>query len=283
MNGLLQFLQSASNTAADTVAAPVDLVGMALRKMGVPVPHNALGSSEWMKQNGLMVDVPQTGASLAGETFGLLSPAVAAAKAPQIARGLLDLGDDFQRYNQALGPAGASYVTAKTAAPPMSPRKPELWYHASTEPFDSFSFDHFGSGGFRNYAGGSLNDMWEQAMYATTSPEHARLYGDVLYELTPKKKLSGLSLEKVTRELQDWAREQGYKSAQSMIDAYYEASPYLASDLDQRLNSLAKSAKAAMLPGAAVDFGDLLFEKKIKMGKVGAFFDPDLFEWRRLP
>lgn len=91
MSGLLDFLQAASNTAADTVAAPVDVLSWALRKAGVPVPQNAIGSTEWMKQVGLRRDVPQSAASLAGETVGLLSPAVAAAKAPQIARGLLQM------------------------------------------------------------------------------------------------------------------------------------------------------------------------------------------------
>lgn len=91
MAGLLDFLQSASNTAADTVAAPVDLLAWALRKAGVPVPQNAVGGSEWLKQQGLKRDVPQSAASLAGETVGLLSPMVAAAKAPQIAKGLLQV------------------------------------------------------------------------------------------------------------------------------------------------------------------------------------------------
>lgn len=91
MAGLLDFLQSASNTAADTVAAPVDLLAWALRKAGVPVPQNAIGGSEWLKQQGLKRDVPQSAASLAGETVGLLSPMVAAAKAPQIAKGLLQV------------------------------------------------------------------------------------------------------------------------------------------------------------------------------------------------
>lgn len=95
MNALQQFLQSASNEAAGAVSAPVDMIAWALRKAGVPVPQNALMSSDWMKMNGLMADVPQTGASLAGQTFGLLSPVAAAAKAPQIARGLLAAGDNL--------------------------------------------------------------------------------------------------------------------------------------------------------------------------------------------
>jgi hypothetical protein len=109
MAGLLDFLQSASNAAASNVSGPVDLLQFMLQKAGVPV-RNAVGSSDWMKSKGLMRDVPQSAASLAGETVGLLSPMVAAAKAPQIAGGLLATADDFHRYNKALGPAGASYA-----------------------------------------------------------------------------------------------------------------------------------------------------------------------------
>jgi hypothetical protein len=90
MAGLLDFLQSASNTAADTVAAPVDMLAWALRKAGVPV-GTPVGGTDWMRQQGLRRDVPQSAASLAGETVGLLSPMVAAAKAPQIAKGLLQV------------------------------------------------------------------------------------------------------------------------------------------------------------------------------------------------
>lgn len=85
------FLQAASNTAADTVAAPVDLIAFLLRKAGVPVPQNAVGGTQWMTERGLRRDVQQSPASLAGETVGLLSPVVAAAKAPQIAKGLLQV------------------------------------------------------------------------------------------------------------------------------------------------------------------------------------------------
>lgn len=93
MAGLLDFLQSASNTAASNVSAPVDGIAWLLRKAGVPVDA-PIGGSDWMAQKGLTRPVQQSGASLAGETLGLLAPIVAAAKAPQIAGGLLQMGEN---------------------------------------------------------------------------------------------------------------------------------------------------------------------------------------------
>ena len=92
--GLLDFLQSASNAAASNVTGPVDGIAWLLRKAGIPVPDAPVGSSDWAKRHGLMRDVPQSAASVAGETVGLLSPMIAAAKAPQIAKGLLTMGEN---------------------------------------------------------------------------------------------------------------------------------------------------------------------------------------------
>lgn len=140
MAGLLDFLQSASNTAADTVAAPVDLLAWALRKAGVPVPQNAIGGSEWLKQQGLKRDVPQSAASLAGETVGLLSPMVAAAKAPQIAKGLLQVEANAMAPTTLRPEAGVYLVHTPLKPNPLvgtryqttdmggiAPRKPINW------------------------------------------------------------------------------------------------------------------------------------------------------------
>lgn len=99
MNGLLDFLQGASNAAASNISGPVDLIGMGLRKLGVPVPQNALLSSQWMEERGLTRKPKNALAAMAGETVGLLSPVVAAAKAPQIARGLLQVGENATAPN----------------------------------------------------------------------------------------------------------------------------------------------------------------------------------------
>ncbi len=91
-NAILDLLQAASNEAAGAVSGPVDLLGMGLRGLGVPVPKNALLSSEWMAERGLTRPVDNGAAQVAGATVGLLSPTVLAAKAPQVAAGLLQAG-----------------------------------------------------------------------------------------------------------------------------------------------------------------------------------------------
>lgn len=93
MSGLLDFLQSASNTAASNVSAPVDGIAWLLRKAGVNVDE-PVGGSDWMQRQGLTRPVGQSVASLAGETMGLLAPITALAKAPQIARGLLGMAEN---------------------------------------------------------------------------------------------------------------------------------------------------------------------------------------------
>lgn len=85
MNGLLGFLQSASNTAANTVSGPVDLIAAGLRKVGVPVPEDPVAGANWMKHHGLLRDVPDGPAKVLGETAGMLTPALAMQYAPQIA------------------------------------------------------------------------------------------------------------------------------------------------------------------------------------------------------
>jgi hypothetical protein len=79
---------------AGNVSGPVDLLTLALRKLGIPVPEDSVGSSAWMQRQGLTRPVQQSATSLAGETFGLLAPIAAAAKAPQIAKGLLNVADN---------------------------------------------------------------------------------------------------------------------------------------------------------------------------------------------
>ena len=95
MAGLLDFLQSASNSVASNVTAPVDGIAWLLRKAGIPVPDAPVGGSDWAKNAGLLRDVEQSPASLAGESLVLIAPMLLAAKAPQVARGLLQGADNL--------------------------------------------------------------------------------------------------------------------------------------------------------------------------------------------
>lgn len=67
---LLDYIQALSNSAASTVSGPVDLIAMGLRAAGVPVPQDAVLSSEWMARRGLTKEVPQGAARVLGETTG---------------------------------------------------------------------------------------------------------------------------------------------------------------------------------------------------------------------
>lgn len=127
MAGLLDFIQGASNAAASNVSAPVDGIAWLLRKAGVPIPDAPMGGSDWMAQKGLTR--PAEGmAGLLGETAGGLAPILAAAKAPQIAQGLLKAGDNL-------------------AAPrTLSPQTGAIVWHGSPHKFSKFDSSKIGTG-----------------------------------------------------------------------------------------------------------------------------------------
>ncbi len=154
MAGLLDFLQAASNSAASTVSGPVDGLAWLLRKAGVPVPEDAAGSSAWMEKRGLTRPVQQSAASLAGETVGLLSPTVAAAKAPQIAKGLLQVADNAAAPSLLRNDKGA------------------IVWHGSPHKFDKFDSSKIGTGeGAQAYGHG---------LYFAESPGTASSYRGAL-------------------------------------------------------------------------------------------------------
>ena len=130
MNGLLDFLQGASNAAASNVSAPVDGIAWLLRKAGIPVPEAPIGGSDWMAKKGLTAKPQNYLAGLLGESVGGVAPIVAAAKAPQIAKGLLQ-------------------VEANAMAPSTLPRMNErgaIVFHGSPHKFDKFDASKIGTG-----------------------------------------------------------------------------------------------------------------------------------------
>lgn len=65
--------QSASNTVAGNVSAPVDAIAWALRKAGLDV-DTPVGGEEWMAANGLTAPVQQGIPKMAGEIMGGVAP-----------------------------------------------------------------------------------------------------------------------------------------------------------------------------------------------------------------
>ena len=197
MAGLLDFLQAASNSAASNVSGPVDGLAWLLRKAGIDVGE-PVGGSAWMERQGLTRPVKQSGASLAGETAGLLAPIAAAAKAPQIAKGLLQMADN-------------------AAAPrALRPDQGAIVWHGSPHKFDRFDSSKIGTGeGAQAYGHG---------LYLAESKDLADVY---------RKKLTGVdgaavshpdhSLQVKIGQLQNQIqqlRQSDNPAAASMIRAY---------------------------------------------------------------
>ena len=161
MADLRDFLQSMSNTAASNVSAPVDGINWLLRKAGMPVSDAPFMGSDWMAQKGLTQPVQQGAASILGETAGLLAPAAVAAKAPQIARGLLQMGDN------AMAPRT------------LNPQTGAIVWHGSPHKFDKFDSSKIGTGeGAQAYGHG---------LYLAESPDVANMYKEALskYDVPP--------------------------------------------------------------------------------------------------
>lgn len=94
MAGLLDFFQGASNAASSNISAPVDGLAWLLKKAGIDI-EKPVGGSDWMESKGLTRKPENKWAGLLGESVGGLAPIIAAAKAPQIARGLLQGADNL--------------------------------------------------------------------------------------------------------------------------------------------------------------------------------------------
>jgi hypothetical protein len=156
LSGLFDFFQSASNAVADNVAGPVDLINSGLGLFGLRSKEPVLGS-EWMKRWGLKRDVEMGGARIAGETAGLLSPALLAAKAPQIAKGLLQAQENAAIPRQ------------------FNPEMGAIVYHGSPHKFDKFDSSKIGTGeGAQAYGHG---------MYFAQAPEVANSYTKELAQI----------------------------------------------------------------------------------------------------
>ena len=165
------FGQGASNSAASTVTGPVDMLAWLLRKGGVPVGDTPIGGEAWMRQKGLMATPENRLAGLLGEGAGLAAPIVAAAKAPEIAGGLLQMGRNL---------ATPQTLNKQTGA---------IVYHGSPHKFDKFDSSKIGTGeGAQAYGHG---------LYFAESPDVAKQYADNVRPVTPS------DLKRAKQELQE--------------------------------------------------------------------------------
>ena len=154
LDQLQSFGQGASNSAASTVTAPVDGLAWLLRKMGVPVPSDPVGGSDWAAKQGLTATPKNHIAGLLGEAFGGVAPMVAATKAPQIAKGLLQ--------------AEANAMAPRT----LNPQTGAIVWHGSPHKFDKFDASKIGTGeGAQAYGHG---------LYLAESPDVAKSYQTTL-------------------------------------------------------------------------------------------------------
>ena len=198
VQGLLDTTQAASNSAASTVAAPVDALAWALRKAGAPIPQAPFGGSDWMKAQGLMRDVQSPVANVVGESIGNVLPIVAAAKAPQIASGLLKMGENAA----ARTPINAA--TGKQAG--------AIVWHGSPHKFDRFDASKIGTGeGAQAYGHG---------LYLAESPDVATSYKNLVQRDPSRLAVDGKPVSPDTmygRAAEDVARI-GLKAAIQKID-----------------------------------------------------------------
>lgn len=148
-NGLLDFLQGASNAAAANVSAPVDGLTWLLNKLGADI-KTPVGGSDWMRERGLTAEPTNKLAGILGESVGGVLPMVTAAKAPQIAQGLLQ-------------------AERNLAAPrALNPQTGAILWHGSPHKFDAFDSSKIGTGeGAQAYGHG---------LYLADSPDVAKEY-----------------------------------------------------------------------------------------------------------
>ena len=136
------FLQGMSNSAASNISAPVDGLAWMLRKGGMNIPPNPVGGSDWMAQQGLTQQPQIPLAGMLGETAGMLAPFGVAAKAPQIAGGLLRMGENAMVPTNLTGSSGG-YASNPRA---MNNQTGAVVWHGSPHKFDAFDSSKIGTG-----------------------------------------------------------------------------------------------------------------------------------------
>lgn len=174
-NGLLDFLQGASNSVSSNVSAPVDGLAWLLRKAGVPVGDAPMGGSDWMAQKGLTKQPENRNMGLLGEAIGGVAPMLSAAKAPQIARGLLQMGENAaipQTLNRQTGVLSI-----------------DLKNELATKYREMLKDDPYGVFGVRVFGPGQKSDvgtkLTRSSNWVDGVPKSTKLPGTAVFELRP--------------------------------------------------------------------------------------------------
>jgi hypothetical protein len=176
MNGLLDFLQAASNSVAGNVSGPVDGLNWLLSRAGLG-SEEPVGGSKWLEKKGLTRPVKQGAASVAGETAGLLSPVLMASKAPQIAKGLLQGADNL----------------AQSGHGPIMNQRGAIVYHGSPHKFDAFDSSKIGTGeGAQAYGHG---------LYLAENPAVAKDYAGALSAAKANRPVGNVDLTQAYQNL----------------------------------------------------------------------------------
>lgn len=212
MAGLLDFLQGASNSAAANVSAPIDGINWLLRKMGAPVSEKPFLGSDWMADKGLTAVPQNRNMGLLGEAVGGVLPMVAAAKAPQIAQGLL----------QAERNLAAPATLNKQAGVIIKNPTPFNVSHGSNDLFDEFK---------KGY-GKTAEHIYTVPSSASND---AASYGKNLYtaQASPKKMIDFSDYESLDKQTLS-ALKKAAKDA-GITDKYHTFDEFLQNAMDGQL------------------------------------------------
>jgi hypothetical protein len=178
---------------------------------------------------------------------------------------LLNPNSAFNRYGMGfIGPAAVNIVGRGARGIRA--------FHGSPHEFDRFDLSRIGTG--------ATADRWAtrqtQGIYLTTSRPHAASYGRPL-----EFNVAGRMLDVNARqELANWARENGYRSAQDMINRYYGGDVYAALNADSYFSDALRRALSDGYDGARVRFGSIadttIQSRPQPIGDVLIINNPDL-------
>lgn len=152
-----------------------------------------------------------------------------------------------QTWVDAASQYGNALLMGSTA-----PRGVRIW-HGSTE---NFAVPDLGRTGTGAMSGKVTSKDLPPAFYAVSEKGNAEPYGDPMqFEISSGAKIKRIDAK---RQLEDWAQDNGFESAQDMLTKYYEGSLYRAYDIDTETIYQLRQAQKEGHSGIAFDFGDLV-------------------------